>query len=191
MFISHLLSRFVSFVFIFSLINSIPSLRCAEESYKIRMGSLDCTGLASCAITKCPDLPFCIQKRDGDFWISCKRESCSEFPADKIGQIMTFSDYNCIKTPIPFFYDFQEALTPFVPGMAVFDCATLGSTYAIVNAMRQGKNIPIKRVFAYACIGGLCGLSWLLTNDNQLDNNILYALGAPLATSVAYEYLRK
>jgi hypothetical protein len=193
MFISHLPSRFVPFTFVFLLISNISSFLNAGNEYTAQIASTNCTGLASCAITNCPDLPFCIKKREGDFWIHCQREGCVEMGAstNNIKPVMTVCDYKCTKTPLPLLYDVAEALTPLVPGMAVFDCAALGSACAIVNAMRQGKDIPIKRVFAYACVGGLSSLSMLLANGNQANENLLYTLGGTLAIGITSEYVLK
>jgi hypothetical protein len=185
MLILRLSPHYVALIIMYSLISSIPNVLYAQDSFKMQIGSLNCTGLACGAITNCNDLPCYMSNRDGDFWVRCKRMCCIQYKPDKIGQVMTVCDYNCTETLVPFFIKTIETYNPLI---ITVDCAALGALCAIGNAVRRGKAIPIKRTFAYACTGGLCALSWLLSNNNNVDASALYPLGATIAMSAAAEY---
>lgn len=189
MVISYQASWSVKFLCASVLIALISNQLYAQDGYYISKASNNpaCVELIFCnPNVQCPELPSCSGARVGVNWQSCRREGCSAITSKDSDELFTTCDYRCTEKLLPLSYRFQEVAEPFVPGIVAFTCIGMGA----IGALWQGKPVSVKRLCAYACVGGLWGLQCLLTYDKSSPENTLLALAGAASTIVVSECIR-
>lgn len=165
------------------------------HSFITEVGSLspNCTGLASCGIMNCPELPYCTGECVGDFWRYCQRQGCYQDSPDTQGQIMTICAYNCTDTPLPFGYDLLKFIEKKEPHIISGASAVYGMLPVIINSAIKSPDscvdrLPLKRLFGWGCVGLLWGANCMfMWNSTELEK-VISAICVPFVLSAVTEY---